>query len=492
MQSTATTTIHALYASLHGPDDQYFGCFLIRNDPDGSYTCPDTQYLDPGVWTVNVTLIRSPSPSSSLSRQVCWQAADRLLKKTKTEALKPVASIVDYILEADFNEFKDYLKCVHYPYQLVVFLQSWEHVATGLRNDGDGRDTTTTNSATTTTTTDADNDTTTISDAAENSSIGNTPGQWVSFAQEDEAIPERFLSFSTDAMNEYINVAKINHVPNADRGLTHLFLPLLTSNSTANNNKQLFLTREQVFECLTQNNINLTLAGDSRTFHIVAGLITWLKSDTMVSFIPLYRPYRLGLRHSWITEQGDELRRAIRSGGVLVINSILHDIAEFYFDTRVGDVRRSWSNYTTCPEACDRAGEVLALQCGCHKQYAIRAYVDMIDTLKQEIAGAVKEQQGKRPRIFWVSMHKRPPAPPQDVFYEWQTADIVQDLESRAARELEGVGVKHLDLRWMTASTPAAWWDDPVHFGKYKNSLFSRALVHAIVKTVCDKYAHGA
>ena len=169
--------------------------------------------------------------------------------------------------------------------------------------------------------------------------------------------------------------------------------------------------------------------------HLVTGFQQWLGQDA-VQFIPLYRPYRLGLTHAWTQPSGDQLRKAIRSGKAILINSVLHDVAEFYSTTTAEDVMKAWSTYVDCSSK-ECIGK-LALECGCRKQWAVKAYLHSIDLLRDDIIAArkeAKEQKTPEPRVFWVSLHKRPPSPP-DIFYDWQTADVVRELEDRASFEL--------------------------------------------------------
>jgi hypothetical protein len=265
------------------------------------------------------------------------------------------------------------------------------------------------------------------------------------------------------------------HNSNIERGIQHIFKP--------------FTCRPQLYDkteartCALDNSI--TLAGDSRTLHLVTGFQQWLGQDA-VQFIPLYRPYRLGLTHAWSQPSGAQLRKAIRSGKIILINSVLHDVAEFYSTTTAEDVMKAWSTYVDC--SSEECSGKLALECGCRKQWAVKAYLTSINALRDDIIAArneaEKDETLSKPRVYWVSLHKRPPSPP-DVFYDWQTADVVRELEDRASLELGKAGVEHVDLRWMTGAAPGQWWDDPVHFGKEKKSMFLHSTLHAILSQVC-------
>ncbi|KAH7624222.1 hypothetical protein Ndes2526B_g01482 [Nannochloris sp. 'desiccata'] len=428
---------HSLHARLSGPNGQQFGCFLFRSE-DNTHHCPTAAGLELGEWNVNITLVRSPVKEQL--RQ-CRPGKTALYKKSNAGSSKSSTtfSIIDYILAGDFPTFEAFLNCFQYPYAPVL-------QAKWIKTQGP--------------------DTNDNYRTQEICQGPGGPGTWI-----DHSEPCSTTNICQGAVDDEI----FNHISNIERGIQHIFKP--------------FSCRPQLFDttdartCALDNSI--TLAGDSRTLHLVTGFQRWLGKDA-VQFIPLYKPYRLGLTHAWSQPSGAQLRKAIRSGKAILINSVLHDVAEFFSTTTAEDVMKAWSKYVDC--SSEECSGKLALQCGCRKQWAVKAYLSSIDTLRDDIIAArkeaLKDKNAPEPRVFWVSLNKRPPSPP-DVFYDWQTADVVRELEDRASMELGKAGVEHIDLRWMTGAAPGRWWDDPVHFGKNKKSMFLHSTLHAILSQVC-------
>jgi hypothetical protein len=442
-QESHTILRHSLHARLTGPHGQQFSCFLARSE-DNTHHCPTTDGLEPGEWNVNITLVRSPVKKQL---QKCLPA----LKKSDSgsSGSSTTFSVVDYILAGDFPTFTTFLNCFEYPYKTVL-QGTWTKAALNITKEDP-----------------ADN----IENSNKLCQGPGGPGTWIRFSNSCSASNLCQGTVSDDVFN---------HKSNLQRGIQHVFKPFSC--------RPQFLSKNDARECALENSI--TLAGDSRTLHLVTGFQQWLGQDA-VQFIPLYRPYRLGLTHAWSQPSGALLRKAIRSGKILIINSVLHDVAEFYSTTTAEDVTKAWSTYVDCSKK-ECIGK-LALECGCRKQWAVKAYLKSIHDLRDDIMAARKEalETHKKdteslpvPRVYWVSLHKRPPSPP-DVFYDWQTADVVLELENRASFELAKAGVEHIDLRWMTGAAPGEWWDDPVHFGKEKKSMFLHSTLHAILNQVC-------
>lgn len=340
-------------------------------------------------------------------------------------AAKPLFPLLDYIREGRFPRFKDFLKCFKYPYAPVLEA-TW-----------------------------------TKEESAEHGTLPlckgpGGPGRWLP---------------GTDGADAAI----VAHPMNAERGIQHIFAPFSC--------RLRLFTADAARACASR--LNLTLAGDSRTLHLAEGFRTWLGPDVL-TYVPLYKPYRLGLTHALRTAEGDALRAAIREGRTVLVNSVLHDVAEFYSTTKATDIHLAWGQYVSCPPECE--GQT-ALRCGCRKTRAVEAFVDTVRRLRAQVADLTDEAAAagdSPPRVYWVSLHKRPPSPP-DIFYDWQTADVILELESFAAAELAAVGSGHVDLRWMTGSAPGAWWDDPVHYGKLesRHSLFLHVTLQAILAAVC-------
>lgn len=446
---TAPGLRYSLHARLTGPNGQLLSCFLARW-PNGTHYCPEGGSLPSGEWHVNVTLVRIPAPKAPPECAPSTKVLSRL-------------SVLDYVLQGNFPTFKHYFKCMKYPYQSVLEA-TWTKEDFGSMEertiDGGSSRSRSINSS------GSSKGTALVSKNKPCIGPGG-PGTWVKYpgSCKDSGL-------CIGAMDKNIKM----HESNQQRGMQHIFKPFAC--------RPRFLTLKQARSCTDR--LQLALAGDSRTLHLVSGFQVWLGEDA-VSFLPLYRPYRLGLTHALAMPAGDALREAIRSGRTVLINSVLHDVAEFFSTTTAADVIHSWSEYVTCPASC--AGK-LALKCGCRKTWAIKAYLNAIRKLRDDI-NAAREGTTKdgtpQPRVFWVSLHKRPPSPP-DIFYDWQTADIIRELETAAMEELSSAGVEHIDLRWMTGAAPGQWWDDPVHFGKERSSLFLHATLQALLSRVCEEH----
>jgi hypothetical protein len=440
---------HSLHARLTGPLGQQFSCFLARSE-DNTHHCTTIGGLEPGEWDVNITLVRSP-----VNKQLKQCAPNKAaIKKSASDTASNSGltfSVVDYILTGDFPTFKTFLNCFKYPYTTVL-QTTWTKTAAAAAAETNNKD--------------GDHDSTPDTEQELCQGPGG-PGAWLRF---DEPCSTSKICQGT------ISDDILNRTSNTQRGINHIFKPFSCR-------PQLF-NKDDARTCALDNSI--ILAGDSRTFHLSKGFHQWLGQD-VVRFIPLYRPYRLGLTHMWSQPPGAQLRHVIRSGKIVIINSVLHDVAEFFYSTTVEDVTKAWSKYVDCSnEEC--IGK-LALKCDCRKQWAVKAYLTAINALRDDIItakkDAEKDTQLPTPRVYWVSVHKRPPGP-SEISFDWQTADVLRELEDRASFELEKAGVEHIDLRWMTGAAPGHWWDDPVHFGKDRRSLFLHSTLHAILSHVCS------
>jgi hypothetical protein len=191
------------------------------------------------------------------------------------------------------------------------------------------------------------------------------------------------------------------------------------------------------------NSSNPLLAGDSRmrgvTDHVThwSGLnVSHRCLDTSTFFLG-DKPLRLfGLTGLLKTaEAKDKLYTALRQGRKN-LNSVAHDLANFYW-TPVAAVKKFYSN-ATAPVA---------------------------------------------PKLYWLSMHLRPPLVPYEVLKRTQPQgfvslhDVMWAAESRAAELLKSAGAIHIDLRPHTISSPPRWWDDWLHNrATFSNTFLSRSL----------------
>ena len=278
-----------------------------------------------------------------------------------------------------------------------------------------------------------------------------------------------------DLRDSHVDISLLSDPVNVDRGLQHVFIPFECCSPVR------FLPDDELYAC-TQGS-RLMIAGDSRAEHIALGLQAWLGEDA-IEFLELHKPYRLGIRHAFVSNSGKALRRALRQKRTIIINSLLHDVADFYrASTRYDDVMLSWRDWATCDVTGCNA--TLASECGCRKTNAVQAYLDAMLQLKEEIARAREERPEGSADVYWLSMHKRPPTHNEKDIFAWQTADFVWDLENFAAQVLSGVGVRHIDIRPMLLASPPGAWDDQAHFGINERSFLLRMVMYGVVSEVC-------
>jgi hypothetical protein len=161
------------------------------------------------------------------------------------------------------------------------------------------------------------------------------------------------------------------------------------------------------------------------------------------------------------------IKQHLSNGSTLVINSLLHDLADFYrSDTLVGVVR-TFYDANACP-GC--AAEATVQECGCKMKYnAIQTYLNRLAELAQILQ---EHQVHPANAVFWVSIGKRPLSFESSVVYPWQTPEVVASLMHRGAEILmSGGAVQHIDLRPPLSTSSPLWWDNPAHFsGGWKDS----------------------
>ncbi|KAI8114386.1 hypothetical protein M9434_002511 [Picochlorum sp. BPE23] len=238
-----------------------------------------------------------------------------------------------------------------------------------------------------------------------------------------------------------------------------------------------FLKKDTIEECF--NNRTIVLIGDSRMQFLYHHFIFWALIKT--TFWGLHDPLpRFGLGYL-LQDLRSKLVEAQILGSYIVLHSILHDLVDFRPDYTTSQVRTHY-NASACSTCIGKAEK-----CGClSKSFAIRQFIENIKKLKYYLSiGGTK-------KVFWVSMNIRPPTvgyvPNKGSLHGLHT--ILFELETYAAREMESIGVKHIDLRPLLLSTPHYWWDDTVHFGKnVKNgnfSVFAHTISVAMFSKICS------
>lgn len=168
----------------------------------------------------------------------------------------------------------------------------------------------------------------------------------------------------------------------------------------------------------------LYFAGDIRLQELAASAEPWLRPNGPVPFLTDFGKEGQGLAAAMAGSCGAVLRQALRSGHTVVINTLLDDLKEDTID-------------------------------------ALEGFYSGIAALRKELEAAAAEAQREGrppPRLFWVSLTRRAPQLGDLQPGDWQTPDILWELEDYAAAELEAAGGRRIDLRWMMSSAPARWW----------------------------------
>lgn len=447
----------ALHAHFVGPHDEHFGCFLARWS-NGTHHCNEADNLEPGVWNVNVTMVRT---AARVQHPDCrWFDSSAVVPNT-------TLPLLEYILQGEFPTFAHYKRCFRYPFQIVLS-EKWVKTAP---------ESATAEGAVTAAVVEEEVvEPIELEPSARNSSIcrgPEGPGIWRPYTEPCSLSGQCAGTFADELLD-------VNH--NAVKVMRHIFAPFTC--------RPRFLTPKQAGKCT--RDIRMAMVGDSRTYQMALAFQEWLGEDS-VEFINLYKPYHLGLGYMLDkTPSGEALRAAIREGRTVIVNSLLHDLADFHRTTDIEHAKQVFVQRSSQEPACPDGVETtcatnLALECGCTKKYAIQGYLDNVKRLAVVLEEAMNQakEAGVVPHVYWISYHRKPHAP-RDQLFNWQSTDVLWEIENAAAAELESVGVENLDLRWMTTAAPWHWWDDQVHFGKVnRKSIFIYGAMQAILSKVC-------
>lgn len=455
---------YVLFAQLDGPQGQHYGCFMEKN-PQG-YTCPDFYRLEEGTWDVSVLVVRSQCPLKSLSRS---------------------SDLLQYIEDNSVATFEDWQTMVNYPYKTVLDFKWKKPAARKSRAAIESKPSSSTSAATA---------------AAAQRCTGNEPGRWIPFNGDCS---------STTACAGPIDQSIFKSSFSEEHNLHHIFAP--------------FDCHFRVFDapaarqCITDR--KLVLAGDSRVWHIYEHIKWWLGDVDGLDTIGLANPQHIGLSAMLNTALVVKLYEAAVQGRAIVINSLLHDVADFrrWKPNQVGDVRLLW-NLTACGVCM---GETTA-DCDCDgKMFAPQRYLQSVQRLKEVLGIAAneraeylqdddannnnsprqdKQQQGNldeyKPNdslydgsssssstFYWMSMHRKPPGPGEELF-SWQTGDVLYALEEYASQQLTEQGLmQHIDLRPHVLTAHPDWFNDLVHWGKNPKSFFQHFSLQVILNRVC-------
>ena len=102
-----------------------------------------------------------------------------------------------------------------------------------------------------------------------------------------------------------------------------------------------------------------------------------------------------------------------------------------------------------------------------------------------------KRQEALKSRIFWLNFHIRSPTSGRsgvDIrYHDWQTHDIVWDLEEHAGRIMKSAGVELIELQHAAHTANPAWWDDIAHPAqKHPENMFQHNLVQIALNYICS------
>lgn len=67
---------------------------------------------------------------------------------------------------------------------------------------------------------------------------------------------------------------------------------------------------------------------------------------------------------------------------------------------------------------------------------------------------------------------------PLDAIYSWQSNDVINSLEDKAAEILSSVGVVHIDFRHHLIAAPSAWWLDLLNYEAFPSECGAAATAH--------------
>jgi hypothetical protein len=267
---------------------------------------------------------------------------------------------------------------------------------------------------------------------------------------------------------------------NIKKGIHHTFAPF---NCTYH-----YFSRRQAIDCIKRS--QLKLLGDSRMGNFHGMLVAWLKEDAPsadeIGIRTGVNLHSLGILAILPAKYRERLTTWITEGRPIIINSMLHDLAEFVSFNQVEIIGSNWDPLY-CP-ACKNASETVG-NCGCPpKTDAVFLYMMRVRKLFEIMKAAQqlrKENGGEPAPIFWITHSKRPPSSMATDAYSWQTMDMLDDLVDFVARTAKEMGINHIDLRPHVATAPAKWWDDPVHYGRNYLSLFKHVSLQIVLNTVC-------
>lgn len=229
------------------------------------------------------------------------------------------------------------------------------------------------------------------------------------------------------------------------------------------------------------------LMGDSRMRYLQNHIRYWLQ-DVPVDRIANEWPAQFGLDFLLQSEGMADIYQAVLQGRTIIMNSILHDLAEFgrFSSTLTRDARRFFGlSY------CGGCNQTLTVACDCNKPFPPERYLANMKRLREVLKAAQKEREQTLGRpmqplpFFWVTMHRKPPYP-RDNIYPWHSNDVLYEFEGYAERVMSEAGVTHINMRPHQLASPPEWWEDFVHYGTNETSLFQHISLQIILNRICS------
>lgn len=271
------------------------------------------------------------------------------------------------------------------------------------------------------------------------------------------------------------------------RGMFHIFNPF---NCTYH-----FYTKQEAISCVQRT--NLTFMGDSRLFNTWLTTKHWLESNDTIApfFLDIRLPFRIGAGLLLHTHLIVDMTQNILDGKTVVMNTLVHDMADFWPSMTAGTARQLW-----LPSLCLHCADNQTLgDCNCIKKHdAIPIYIDRIKQIAQAIENAQAQRRERGlplVKVYWVSQSNRAPVKGATPF-AWQTMDLITSLEDAAADVMTSIaGAVHVDYRPHLKTAPPQFWDDHLHYlgctdkgcpRELGRSFMKHLSLQILLNTVCN------
>jgi hypothetical protein len=238
-------------------------------------------------------------------------------------------------------------------------------------------------------------------------------------------------------------------------------------------------------ECVNKHKV--VFVGDSRMSQLYNSVRHWIKLETSTGDYPqaveTNRFPTFGLGSLLKDPFRATMWRHIIAGRTLIINSMLHDIAQFNKNITIEAVHKYYD-----PQICEQCASTdTPKQCGCSKPHAIAKYMSNMQLVRSLIDDAVAERVARGlppPKIYWLSMPKRPPTL-DSYSYPWQTSDILDAMTDLAAETLSHYS--HVDLAPVLQAASTDWWIDSAHLGGWPPSMLQYVSLQLLLNRICGE-----